>query len=135
MCLLWTVCRRYDKCVRIGGINRDTPEVMVVETFIGPIPGIPTIIALDEAIACPHKAIPSRGIEAIGRKLMHGQGMGIKGSIGFAIFPGFATVETANECTCFNGCIDTASLKWIRCHPAHVTGRGTGWKTPGWSRG
>jgi hypothetical protein len=45
---------------------------MVVETFIGSIPCISTIIALDEAISRLHKAIPSRRIEAIGRKLMHG---------------------------------------------------------------
>jgi hypothetical protein len=45
---------------------------MVVETFIGPIPGISTIITLDEAISCLHKAIPSRSIEAIGRTFVHG---------------------------------------------------------------
>ena len=67
-----TVCRGYDDCVRISGINRYTPEIMVVETLIWPVPKcIPTIIARDEAVSCMHKAIPGRRIKAIGRKSMH----------------------------------------------------------------
>ena len=68
-----------------------------METFIGPIPCISAIIALDKAISCTHKAIPSRGIEAIGRKLMHGQSMRIEGSIGFSIFPGLPAVERLED--------------------------------------
>src|SRR5438477_9718245 len=135
MCLLWTVGRRYDNSVRISGISRYTPEVMVLETFTGPIPCISTILALDEAISCLHKAIPGSRIETIGRKSMHDEGMRIKRSIWFSIFPGFTAVETANKGTCFNGRIDTTGLEWIGRHPANMMCIGTGWKAPGWSGG
>src|SRR2546430_2239324 len=61
--------------------------------------------------------------------------MRVKGSIGFAILPGFTTIETAKKRTCFYGCINTAGEEWIKCHPTDVTRIWARWKTPGWSRG
>ena len=60
MSLLRTTGRRDHNSRRVGGVGSHTPEVVMLESRAGSIPGLTAILTYDKAVPWLHKSIPGR---------------------------------------------------------------------------
>src|SRR4051812_35325997 len=93
---------------------------MILEPFIGPIPSLTTVVTTDKAISWLNEAIASCCIESVWCQSMHDQCMCIEWSIGLAILPRLASIQTSHKRTSFYGSKETASDQWIGRNPTNM---------------